>query len=134
MGLSLAMRWVLVRLPVICGFLYWLPVTWGILVIGTTISIIFPESRLIIFYMALLFLFSLPGIMWANFTQLKRLIRIFRLRGVTKASTGEIIYFRDYYVAQDSSIFSTPHFNGCSRDYLKSARRRTNRYRRVYRR
>lgn len=132
--LGWAMAWVIYRLPVICGFLYWLISTYGILSVGVAVYLIWPESRPYIWRLAFIFLAALPGLMVVNFEQLKRLIRIFDKCNVTRQTTGEIIYFRDYG-NQDSGtdIHSTPHFSGCSSHYLDAARKRTGRYRREYR-
>lgn len=129
------MGWVIYRLPVICGLLWWLSSVWGILAIGTTILIMYPQSWPYIWRMALLFLAALPGIMIANFEQLKRLALILkqaRIDGkpITKATAGHKIFINE---TDSNDTCSITHIHGCTREYVDAARKRAHSYRREYR-
>lgn len=138
LALSLLFKWVLLRLPIICSFLWWASATWGILAVGATVYILFPPARPYIFYMAILFMASLVGIMPANFVQLRRLIDIFQRFGITKETSGHTIYLRELFKDENNDNRDTNLFRDFVNDsgfcrHLESAQRHSKRYRRKYR-
>ena len=133
--LSFVMQRVINRLPLVCGFLWWVTSSWGILAVGAGYTIIHPESREHVLKLAIIFWFALPGQMIANFNQLKILIKIFRKFNITKRTTGTTIYWHernDKLVNEDLPIDDINSTGGCFTPHLAATRRVSNRYRRDY--
>ena len=134
--LSFIMQRIINRLPLICGFLWWVTSSWGILAVGAGYTIIHPESREHILKLAVVFWFALPGMMVANFNQLKLLIKIFRRFNITRQTTGTTIYWheRNEVVNEDLPGDNVNSTGSCFAPHLEATRKVSNRYRRSYRR